>query len=108
MCEACQHIVEPLNTLVEDVARAVHPVVIVRADEQGCRAFLSVFPLDMPVVCDSDRTITMGLDVHRTPFGLLYDEHGTLIRKGLLEGFLLSPSFLLRTSKALDVYDVHG
>jgi hypothetical protein len=27
----------------------------------------------------------MGLDIHRTPFGLLYDEHGTLIRKGLIE-----------------------
>jgi methylamine dehydrogenase accessory protein MauD len=86
MCEACQHIVEPLNALVADAERAVHPAVIMRADEQACRAFLSVFPLRMPVVCDSDRTITMGLDVHRAPFGLLYDEHGILIRKGLLEG----------------------
>jgi len=86
MCEACQYIVEPLNALVANAARAVRPVVIMRADEQACRAFLSVFPLHMPVVCDSDRTITMGLDIHRTPFGLLYDEHGTLIRKGLFEG----------------------
>ena len=87
MCEACQHIVEPLNTLAADAARAVSPHVIMRADEQACRAFLSVFPLHMPVVCDRDRTITMGLDVHRTPFGLLYDEHSTLIRKGLVEGY---------------------
>ncbi len=86
MCEACQHLVEPLNALVANVRRAVHPMVIMRADEQGCKAFLSVFPLHMPVVCDRDRRITMGLDVHRTPFGLLYDEHGTLIRKGLLAG----------------------
>jgi methylamine dehydrogenase accessory protein MauD len=86
MCEACQHIVEPLNALVADVARAIRPFVIMRADEQACRAFLSVFPLRMPVVCDSDRTITMGLDVHRAPFGLLYNEYGILIRKGLLEG----------------------
>jgi methylamine dehydrogenase accessory protein MauD len=86
MCEACQHLVEPLNALVADVRRAVRPVVIMRADEQGCKAFLSVFPLSMPVVCDWDRRITMGLDVHRTPFGLLYDEHGILIRKGLLAG----------------------
>jgi methylamine dehydrogenase accessory protein MauD len=85
MCETCQHIVEPLNALVVNVARGVSPIVIMRADEQACRAFVSVFPLRMPVVCDSDRSITMGLDVHRTPFGLLYDEHGTLIRKGLLE-----------------------
>src|SRR5947209_38422 len=87
MCEACQYIVEPLNALMADAARAVRPIVIMRADEQACRAFLSVFPLHMPVVCDRDRTITMGLDVHRTPFGLLYDEHSTLIRKGLVEGY---------------------
>jgi methylamine dehydrogenase accessory protein MauD len=86
MCETCQHIVEPLNTLAADAVRAVQPVVIMRADEQGCRAFLSVFPLHMPVVCDHDRTITMGLDIHRTPFGLLYDEQSTLMRKGLVEG----------------------
>src|SRR6266487_228148 len=48
MCETCQHIVKPLNTLVADIERAVHPIVIMRADEQGCRAFLSVFPLRMP------------------------------------------------------------
>lgn len=86
MCETCQHVVEPLNALVADDGRAIHPVVIMRADEQGCRAFLSVFPLHMPVICDRDQTITMGLRVHRTPFGLLYDEHGTLVRKGLIEG----------------------
>ena len=87
MCEACQYIVEPLNALEADAARTVRPAVIMRADEQACQAFLSVFPLHMPVVCDRDRTITMGLDVHRTPFGLLYDEHDTLIRKGLVEGY---------------------
>jgi methylamine dehydrogenase accessory protein MauD len=86
MCETCQHIVEPLNALVEDAMRALRTAVIMRGDEQACRAFLSVFPLHMPVVCDHDRTITMGLDIHRTPFGLLYDEHGILIRKGVLEG----------------------
>jgi methylamine dehydrogenase accessory protein MauD len=85
MCETCQHIVEPLNALEADAARTVRAAVIMRADEQGCRAFLSVFPLHMPVVCDSDRAITMGLDIHRAPFGLLYDEHGTLIRKGVVE-----------------------
>lgn len=85
MCETCQHIVEPLNALAADATRAVGPVVIMRADEQGCRAFLSVFPLHMPVVCDRDRTITMGFDVHHNPFGLLYDEGGILIRKGFVQ-----------------------
>jgi hypothetical protein len=92
MCETCQHIVEPLNALAADAARAVRPVVIMRADEQACRAFLSVFPLHLPTVCDSNRTITMGFGVHRSSFGLLYDEHGTLIRKGLVQmhGHLLA------------------
>jgi methylamine dehydrogenase accessory protein MauD len=86
MCETCQHIVDPLNALVEDAVHTLRAAVIMRGDEQACQAFLSVFPLHMPVVCDHDRTITMGLGIHRTPFGLLYDEHGILIRKGVLEG----------------------
>ena len=86
MCETCQHAVEPLNMLVAEATRNVHPVAIIRADEQACRAFLSVFPLHMPVVCDHDDTINMGLGIHRTPFGLFYDEQGTLLRKGGLEG----------------------
>ena len=86
MCEPCQHAVEPLNWLVAEAASTVHPVVVYRADEQACRAFLSVFPLHMPVVCDAEASITMGLGVHRTPLGLLYDEQGTLIRKGGLRG----------------------
>jgi methylamine dehydrogenase accessory protein MauD len=87
MCETCQHAVEPLNTLVTDATRDVHPIVFIRADEQACRAFLSVFPLHMPVVCDLESTITMGLGIHRTPFGLLYAEQGSLVRKGGLEGY---------------------
>lgn len=84
LCETCQHIVEPLNALVTDVSYGVRPTVIMRGDEQMCRAFLSVFPLHMPVVCDKERTITKGFGIHHTPFGLLYDVHGTLIRKGLV------------------------
>lgn len=86
MCETCQHVVEPLNAAAADAGRAVSPAVIMRADEHACRAFQSVFPLHLPVVCDREGTITMGLDIHRTPFGLLYDEQGTLIRKGEVEG----------------------
>jgi methylamine dehydrogenase accessory protein MauD len=86
MCETCQHIVEPLNTQVADAACPAQPVVIMRADQAGCRAFLSVFPLRMPVVCDQESDITVGFGVHRSPFGLLYDEQGTLVRKGVLEG----------------------
>lgn len=84
LCETCQRIVEPLNILVEDAAHTLHAAVIIRGDKQSCRAFVSLFPLHIPVVCDSDRAITMGLDIHRTPFGLLYDKHGILIRKGVI------------------------
>lgn len=86
MCESCQHIVEPLNTLAADASRTVRTLVIIRADELACHAFLSVFPLHMPVVCDRESTITMEFGIHRIPFGLLYDGQGTLIRKGGLEG----------------------
>ncbi|GAC1388299.1 MAG: hypothetical protein NVSMB33_17890 [Ktedonobacteraceae bacterium] len=84
LCETCQHIVEPLNALVTNVSYGIRPTVIMRGDEQMCRAFLSVFPLHMPVVCDKERTITKGFGIHHTPFGLLYDVDGTLIRKGIV------------------------
>ncbi len=86
LCETCQHLVDPLNDLVKNDAGSPRTAVIIRGEEQSCRAFLSIFPLRMPVVCDSERAITMGHNVHRTPFGLLYDEHDTLIRKGVLGG----------------------
>lgn len=84
LCESCQHVVDPLNALVASQKRTERVVVLLRADDQGCRAFLSVFPLHLPVVCDSTRAITQGFDVHANPFGLLYDASGILIRKGIL------------------------
>lgn len=106
LCETCQHIVESLNALVADARRVIHAAVIIRGDEQASQAFLSIFPLHMPVVCDSKRTITMGLDIHRTPFGLLYNEYGTLIRKGLVgdQEDLLA---LLGDGSAPDTAQVH-
>jgi methylamine dehydrogenase accessory protein MauD len=85
LCEVCQHVVAPLNALAADTARSVRPLAVIRADEQAYRAFLSVFPLRLTTVCDADRELTMGLGVHRTPFGLLYDDSGALRRKGLIE-----------------------
>jgi len=86
LCESCQNIVEPLNALAEDGTRGVRPIVIMRAEEQACRAFNSVFPLRVPLVCDADRTITMGFGVHGTPSVLLYDAQGTLLTKGIVTG----------------------
>src|SRR5579885_317948 len=39
LCESCQHVVDPLNTLVEKQEYSGQVIVILRADEQGCRAF---------------------------------------------------------------------
>ena len=86
LCDTCQHIVEPLNDLVNNASHAIRIAVIIRGEEQTCRAFLSVFPLHMPTICDSERTYTMSLDIHRTPFALLYNEQGILVRKGFVGG----------------------
>jgi hypothetical protein len=86
MCETCQAVVEPLNRLVDEEGHHLKIVVIMRNDAQTCRTFLKLFPLQMPVVCDSSHAITMGLNVHSSPFGLLYDTHGSLTKKGLLRG----------------------
>jgi hypothetical protein len=86
MCETCQHVVEPLNALAADTERGVRPLAVFRSDRPAYEAFLKVFPMRMPTLRDHDRTLTMEVGVHRTPFGLLYDEEGALIRKGLVEG----------------------
>lgn len=86
MCESCQHLVEPFNVVATDKGRGVRCVAIVKADEPGCDAFSIVFPLQAPLICDHDRSITRGFGVHRSPFGLLYDRQGMLIRKGVIHG----------------------
>jgi AhpC/TSA family protein len=92
MCEGCQHMVEPLNALVDAGAHRERMIAILHADEQASRAFMNVFPLRIPVICDADRTFTMGLGIHRNPFGLLYDVEGRLVRKGMMttQGELLA------------------
>jgi methylamine dehydrogenase accessory protein MauD len=82
LCESCQHIVESLNMLVKDDSNLRSVIAIMRADEQACRSFLSIFPLRLPVICDSERTITMDFNVHHAPFGLLYNAQGFLVSKG--------------------------
>lgn len=86
MCEDCQHVVEPINAIAAERDRGVYPIAIVRADKAGCEAFDVVFPLHVPLICDSDRSITKGFGVHRSPFGLLYDGEGLLVRKGVIHG----------------------
>lgn len=85
LCDTCQNVIEPLNALAADEGRAVRAIAIFRADRPAYEAFLKLFPLYTPSLRDSDRTLTMELGVHRAPFGLLYDEQGLLMRKGLVE-----------------------
>ncbi len=82
LCETCQHLVDPLNAFVEKHESSERVVVILHADEQGCQAFLGIFPLRVPTICDSTHAITRQFDVHASPCGLLYDANGFLIRKG--------------------------
>lgn len=103
MCEGCQHAAEPLNRVTQRRSSDLQAVVIMRGDLPACQAFLNVFPIDVPVVCDSDRSITMGFDVHRNPFGLLYDESGALVRKGVV---IKHDDFLALLGEASAVPDV--
>lgn len=83
-CESCQHLAESLNQLVDHSVYRGRVVVIMRGDDYACTSFLSIFPLHVPVICDGDRTITMGFEIHNNPFGLLYSADGVLLRKGLV------------------------
>src|SRR5437667_2024783 len=82
LCEPCQHIVEPLNMLVKDTLNTGKIIAIIRADQLASRSFISIFPLNLPVISDNERTITMDFNVHHAPFGLLYNAQGVLISKG--------------------------
>jgi hypothetical protein len=59
-------------------------VVILRGDDHARQAFLKVFPLRVPVIQDRDARITKSFAVQHSPFGLLYDTAGSLIRKGVI------------------------
>lgn len=84
MCASCQMMVDPINLLIASELYRGRVVVILRADDHACQAFLKVFPLHVPVVQDRDGLITQGFEVHHNPFGLLYDTKGILIGKGVI------------------------
>jgi len=85
LCESCQHIVEPLNALAGEDVHDVRPFVIMQDDDHACRAFLRVFSLRLPLICDGDHAITGMFAVRRASFALLYDGQGMLVRKGGVE-----------------------
>lgn len=85
-CSTCQDTVAPLNTLLASPSRPISPVIFMRADEEGCRAFVEAFGCRVPVICDRDAilTSTNGIYVQRNPFGLWYEANGLLRRKAVV------------------------
>lgn len=84
MCEGCQKIVDSVNELIESQIYRGRVVVILRGDDHARQAFLKVFPLRVAVIQDRDSRITKSFAVQHSPFGLLYDTAGSLIRKGVI------------------------
>lgn len=84
-CEACQHLVASINAVIESGVYSGRAIAILRADEYSVQGYLNLFPLHIPVVCDSSRTLTKKFGVHRAPFALLYNSQGLLIRKGIIQ-----------------------
>lgn len=83
LCEGCQDLVAPLNDLAAARGASLQLVAIMRGDEGPCRSFLGIFPLHMPVYFDPDHALANSLNLHQSPFGLLYDDRGRLVRKGM-------------------------
>ena len=83
-CESCQQLVDSLNQFVDNHVFKGQVLVVLRSDKRTLQAFLNIFPIHAPVVCDEDYATSMGFNIHRNPFGLFYDENGILVRKGLL------------------------
>lgn len=51
VCESCQHIIEPLNGALAARPDTLRIIAIMKADENGCRAFNALFPLNGPMLC---------------------------------------------------------
>lgn len=56
-------------------------IVILQGREETCRSFLRYFPIQAPVIFDSDN-VRRVFGVHHTPYGLIYGTGGTLCQKG--------------------------
>lgn len=82
LCEGCQDVIDPINEVVSSRSSTLRVVVVLRGDEYTCRSFLNIFPLHVPVVRDPDGALMARLSFHHHPGGLLYNEHGPLVRVG--------------------------
>jgi methylamine dehydrogenase accessory protein MauD len=82
LCEGCQQLTEVLNDAAAVSAERMQIVAFMRGPELAAKAFLSVFPLQPPVIFDEGNSITKQFNVHNAPFGLLYGPDGKLTRRG--------------------------
>lgn len=86
LCEGCHHAADALDRLAEERSFQGPRVLVVMVGEAAsCTAFLRVFPLRFPVVCDADRTVCGAFGTKWNPVGLMYDKTGLLVRRGTLE-----------------------
>jgi methylamine dehydrogenase accessory protein MauD len=82
-CEGCQLAIDPLNSIAAEMSSEVQTQVVLSGPESMCASFVKLFPLRMPVVFDPTHEVADMFAVRRIPSGLLYDEHGLLVSKGL-------------------------
>lgn len=84
MCDGCQSTAEALETVLGRRAEPTRTTIFMRGPEAGTRAFARVFSLQVPVIADSDNSVTDTFDIHHAPFGLFYDAEGYLRRRGVV------------------------
>ncbi len=86
-CRGCHRAAESLNTLLKTRNSTMRTFIVMRGEEESCRLFTSLFEPQCPVAWDAGERLITALQVNATPFGLLYDEAGVLVRKGVIEEF---------------------
>jgi hypothetical protein len=82
LCKGCHDMVSSLNAWIGSRSSEMSTLVILMGDEPSCSSFVAVFSLDAPTVFDVDGRVTGEFGIHHIPYGLVYDETGTLTRKG--------------------------
>ena len=83
LCDTCQHVADPLNRLIASRSD-VSVTVILTGIREAVRPFISLFPMNAPIIHDPDRTIFYEFNIRSNPFCLLYDAEGRLRRKAIL------------------------
>lgn len=83
LCKGCQLAVDAVNAVAaERTADSLRMCVVLTAGRDVCQEFLRLFPVDVPVTFDTKNALAEAFSTWFTPFALLYDEHGELVRKG--------------------------